>query len=147
MCRTWAERWVGGREGGRADRRAGRTERTGRADCESLSTAFPPSAYLDVYGQRRRIRKRVNERLNNRGIELGAGAAPELGVGVRGTSRSTVGPVGGYGVERVHHANNAGLDGNEIALEPVGESFAIHPLVVGAHDPQDHALFPRQRGQ
>src|SRR6185436_4576181 len=113
----------------------------------ALSASFALPAALHVYRQRRRIRERVDERLNDRGIELGTGAAPELGVGVSRISRGPVGPIGSHGVERVHHSNDAGLDGDEIALEPVGESFAIHPFVVGPHDPEYHTLFPCQRRQ
>ena len=67
------------------------------------------------------------------GIELGAGAALELGQSSLDRERRPVRPVRGHRVERVRDAEQAGLDRDLLAAEAVRVARPVPALVVVEH--------------
>ena len=147
---------MGGKVGGERDgvgRRADGWSAANRAEGRSglrTSHAFRPRAVPPTSTRRsgtRRIRKRVQERLDHRGIELAR--RQQVGARSQASRRGIARPVGPALVMASNASATATMrdsSGIEITLEPVGESVAVHPLVVGPHDRAAPAAHPRISG-
>ena len=92
-------------------------------------------------GRRRRTPRPPRDRAGCRP----RGAAPSTAAS--GGRDVAVGPLGGHRVEGVGHRDDARLDRDLLAAEPVGEAAAVEPLVVRAHDPEHVGRLLRQRQQ
>ena len=74
------------------------------------------------------------ERVDDRGVELLAGAAAQLGQRVFDRVRGAVDAVGHHRVEGVADGDDAGAERDVLAGEAVGVAGAVPALVAGAHD-------------
>ena len=79
-------------------------------------------------------RQRGGERADDFGVELGAGAAPELAQRVAGRPRAAVGARAGDGVVRVGDVHDARGERDVVAAQPVRIAAAVRPLVVQLDD-------------
>src|SRR3954468_21315866 len=88
---------------------------------------------------RERDRIRGTERLDHRGVELGAGAALELGERRLVAARIRVGALRGDRVVGVADRDDARADRDLLAREPIRVAAAVPALVAEAHEPRDRA--------
>src|SRR5690349_10933446 len=100
-------------------------------------------------GRRRRcngkpgwIRECAQEGPDGVGPELLPTHAVELVDGMGHRERRAIGAGAGHGIERIRDRHQAHRHRDLVPLEAVGETLAVEPLVVRAHDGQGHRLLP-----
>src|SRR3954471_11589575 len=79
-----------------------------------------------------------DEGLDYFGIEVDAGAAPQLLNGLAGRPGRTVGPIRGHGIVGIDDGDDACLERDLVAPKRVGETAAVQTLVMGTCD-SEHA--------
>jgi len=63
-----------------------------------------------------------------------AGLLSKFGDDLRERQRFAVGPIGGHGVKGITGMNDSRLDGDLLALQPIGIAAAIPAFVLGSDD-------------
>src|SRR3954468_5046480 len=84
------------------------------------------------------------ERLDDRGVELRAGAPAQLGERLGGVERPLIRAVGRHRVVRVAHRHDPRAERDRLAAQPVRVAVAVVVLVARAHERRDRAQ--RDRG-
>ena len=89
-----------------------------------------------LQGGRRELRsdERGHERLDDGGVELGAGARAQLGDRLGGGDGTGVGALGDHRVERVAHEDDPRAQRDLLAVQAVGVAATVVALVAGAHE-------------
>ena len=78
--------------------------------------------------------QRAGERVHDFGVELRAGAAPQLAQRLGRGSRRAIGARAGHGVEGVGDVDDAREQGNLVAAQAVRVAAAVGPLVMQLDD-------------
>src|ERR1700680_4460062 len=89
----------------------------------------------DILAERKpKLFRLGQENLDDLGIELRAGALADFLAGGGDGQGLAIGAVGGHGVERVCHRENARPQGNLLTLEAARITRAVEELLVGEDD-------------